>query len=87
MANKIQGTLYTGVTSQLVQRVYQHRNHLIDGFSKKYDCVLLVYYETHESMYAAISREKQLKAGPRRNKITLIESLNPIWEDLYPKIL
>ena len=83
MANKRNGTLYTGVTSNLLQRVHQHREGLIPGFSSRYGCTLLVWYEPHDEMSAAIAREKQIKAGPRRRKLALIEAMNPAWRDLY----
>jgi putative endonuclease len=83
MANKPNGTIYVGVTSHLVRRVYEHKHHLILGFTQKYDCHRLVYYEYFEAMYDAISREKQIKAGKRKKKIALIEAFNPPWHDLY----
>lgn len=83
MANKRNGTLYTGVTSNLPQRVYQHRQSLVPGFTAKYECKLLVWYEQYDDMAAAIEREKQIKAGPRRKKLALIEVMNPEWRDLY----
>ena len=83
MANRRNGTLYTGVTSNLVQRVYQHRQGLAPGFASRYGCKTLVYYEMHQDMLAAIAREKQIKAGSRQKKLPLIESLNPDWRDLY----
>ena len=86
-ANKRNGTLYTGVTSDLVKRVHKHKNAAVERFAKKYDCKLLVYYESHESMDSAITREKQIKAGSREKKLELIEEMNPDWEDLYSQIL
>ena len=83
MANQYQGTLYTGVTSNLPQRVYQHKHALTGGFTKDYDCKTLVYYEAADDMYGAITREKQIKKGSRKRKIALIEGMNPNWEDLY----
>jgi putative endonuclease len=83
MASKRNGTLYTGVTSALAQRVYQHKTGTIEGFSAKYECKLLVYYEVFDRMEDAITREKQIKAGSRAKKIALIESVNPSWADLY----
>ncbi len=83
MANKRNGTLYTGVTSDLSQRAYQHRMGLVSGFTTRYACKLLVWYERYERMDEAISREKQIKAGSRLKKLTLIEALNPDWRDLY----
>jgi putative endonuclease len=87
MASKRNGTLYTGVTSDLIKRVYQHKSGSTLGFSRRYDCKLLVYYEMHEDMQSAIVREKQIKAGSRKKKIALIESTNPQWLDLYTEIL
>ena len=87
VASKRNGTLYTGVTSNLVQRVYQHREGVADGFSKKYGCKMLVWYEAHEEMIEAIGREKQIKAGSRATKLALIESMNPAWRDLYGDIV
>lgn len=83
MANKRNGTLYVGVTSNLAQRVYQHREGLSGGFTKKHGCKMLVYYEVGTSMEGAISREKQLKGGSRKQKLKLIEFMNPQWKDLY----
>jgi putative endonuclease len=83
MANKRNGTLYTGVTSDLLQRVHQHRQRLMPGFRSRYGCTLLVWYERHDEMPAAIAREKQIKAGSRRKKLALIEGMNPQWRDLY----
>jgi putative endonuclease len=87
MASERNGTLYTGVTSNLVQRVYQHRNGIIEGFSKKYLCKLLVWYEVHENMESAILREKQIKAYSRKKKLELIETKNFSWQDLYNSII
>ena len=86
MANKRNGTIYTGVTSNLVQRVYQHRNGLVEGFSKRHGCKLLVWFEMAEMMGTAIGREKQIKAGSRLKKLALIEGMNPDWKDLYDGI-
>jgi putative endonuclease len=83
VANKRSGTLYTGVTSDLLQGVHQHRHRLMPGFSSRYGCTLLVWYERHDEMPAAIGREKQIKAGSRRKKLALIEVMNPHWRDLY----
>ena len=82
MANKQYGTIYTGVTSNLLQRDWQHKNKTADGFTKKYGCTLLVYYEACDTMEQAILREKQIKGGSRKKKIALIESMNPNWDDL-----
>lgn len=87
MANKRNGTIYTGVTSDLIKRVYEHKYAQIDGFTKKYACKNLVYYELAEDMISAISREKQLKGGSRKRKLALIEKMNPFWEDLYDKLI
>ena len=75
--------LYTGVTSDLLKRVWEHKHHVIDGFTKKYNVTKLVYYEEGEDMYSAISREKQIKGKLRKKKIALIEAKNPEWHDLY----
>ena len=87
LASPPNGTLYVGVTSDLIKRVWQHRNGVIEGFSNKYKLHTLVWFEQHETMEAAISREKQLKAGSRKRKVALIESKNPSWSDLYAGIL
>jgi len=79
-------TLYTGVTGCLPRRIWQHRNKVIKGFTASYNLNRLIYYELFEDMYEAISREKQIKAGSRKNKISLIEKINPDWRDLYPEI-
>jgi predicted GIY-YIG superfamily endonuclease len=83
MTNKRNGTLYTGVTSNLPGRAFQHREGLVKGFTKKYDCKMLVWFEVHEGMYEAIAREKQIKGGGRAKKLAMIEVLNPHWRDLY----
>ena len=83
MANQPNGTLYLGVTSDLPQRAHQHREGLIDGFSKKYGCKLLVWYEQHEQMHTALAREKEIKKWRRTWKLRLIETSNPQWRDLY----
>ena len=87
MTNKRNGTLYTGVSSDLIKRVYQHKEGVADGFTKKYQCKQLVYYEQFEEMIAAIAREKQIKAGSRKKKLRMIESVNPTWRDLYETLL
>ena len=87
MANKRNGTLYTGVTSDLVKRVYEHREGITDGFTKKYGCKMLVYYEVYSDMMSAITREKQIQSGSRIKKIKLIEGMNPEWKDLYQTII
>jgi putative endonuclease len=83
MANDRNGTLYTGVTSNLPQRIHQHREGLGEGFTRRYRCKLLVFYETYERMDEAIAREKQIKGGSRAKKLALIEAMNPQWRDLY----
>jgi putative endonuclease len=83
LANKRNGTLYIGVTSNLVKRVYEHKNNIIEGFSKKYNIHKLVYYEITDDIESAIRREKQLKKWNRKWKINLIENSNPEWIDLY----
>ena len=87
MANRRNGTLYTGVTSDLVQRVWQHRNGLGEGFTKQYGCKHLVWFELAGTMDAAITREKQIKGGSRAKKLRLIESVNPNWDDLFEQIV
>ena len=82
ITNQPRGTLYVGVTSNLPARVWQHQNHVVDGFSSRYRLGRLVWFELHADMLAAISREKQLKAGSRKKKIQLVETLNPDWRDL-----
>jgi putative endonuclease len=83
MASKPHGTLYTGVTSDLPRRAFEHREGLVKGFTKKYGCKMLVWYELNETMIDAITREKQIKAGSRAKKLALIEALNPEWKDLF----
>ena len=85
--NKRNGTLYTGVTSDLIKRIDEHKNKVVSGFSKKYGTDKLGYYEIFEDITFAIEREKQIKAGSRKKKLDLIESINPNWEDLYYKII
>ena len=87
LASERNGTTYTGVTSNLVQRVWQHKSDLTDGFTKKYSVHLLVWYELHESMESAIRREKAIKEWQRAWKLSLIETANPQWRDLYEEIL
>ncbi len=86
LASMIGGTLYVGVTNNLVRRVYEHRNDLVAGFSKDYKVHKLVYFEPHTDIEAAIRREKRLKRWNRAWKVRLIEEQNPNWDDLYPKI-
>jgi len=87
VTNKKHGTLYTSVTSDIVKRIYEHKNGTTQGFTAKYDCKLLVFYEMHETMDSAITREKQIKAESRKKKIRLIEAMNPEWKDLYKTIV
>jgi len=86
LASRANGTLYTGVTSNLVKRIYEHRNNLSDGFTKRYGVHRLVYYEIHADMVAAISREKQIKKWNRQWKVDLVEAGNPEWRDLWAEI-
>jgi len=86
MASKRNGTIYVGVTSDLVQRAWQHREGAANGFSNQYGCKLLVWYELHATMEYAILREKQLKGGSRKRKLALIEAMNPQWRDLFADI-
>ena len=85
--NKKNGTLYVGVTSDLIKRIYEHKNKIIDGFTKKYAIDKLGYYEIYEDIESAILREKQIKSGSRKKKIELIETMNPDWNDLYYQII
>jgi putative endonuclease len=87
MTNRRRGTLYTGVTANLPRRAFEHREGLLKGFSAKYGCKILVWYELHDSMIEAITREKQIKAGSRAKKVALIEALNPDWKDLYVSLI
>ena len=87
LASKQNGTLYIGVTSDLVERVWQHRNDMTKGFSKKYAVHKLVYYELHADMLSAITRETQLKKWNRAWKFELIEQKNPEWNDLWDEIV
>jgi len=87
LSSKKNGTLYIGVTSDLVKRIWQHKNNEEEGFTKRYGVHELVWYEPHESMESAIEREKALKKWNRGWKLKLIESTNPDWKDLYEEIL
>jgi putative endonuclease len=87
LASQPNGTLYTGVTSNLLQRVYQHRTNAVDGFTKQYKVHDLVWYEIHEIMGSAILREKQVKNWSRKAEISLIEKHNPAWRDLWPDLI
>ena len=83
MASRRNGTLYVGVTSDLMKRVWEHKNEAVDGFTKLHGVHKLAWYEMHESMESAIAREKAIKAWKRKWKLQLIEKANPEWEDLY----
>ncbi len=76
-------TLYTGVTNNLERRVYEHKNKLIDGFTKRYNVTKLLYFEAFSDIRDAIAREKQIKAGSRKKKLDLVKQMNPEWKDLY----
>ncbi len=86
LSSKRNGTLYTGVTSNLIKRVHEHKKNLVKGFTNKYNVHNLVWYETHESAQSAITREKQIKKWKRAWKLELIEKNNPQWNDLYESI-
>ncbi|MBI3800385.1 MAG: GIY-YIG nuclease family protein [Deltaproteobacteria bacterium] len=87
LASQRNGTLYIGVTSDLVKRLWEHRNDMVEGFTQKYGVHRLVHYEMHGDMVSAISREKQLKKWHRAWKIRLIEETNPTWRDLWEEVL
>jgi putative endonuclease len=87
LASQRNGTLYIGVTNNLVKRIYEHKQKLVDGFTKEYNIDMLVYYESTGDVNSAIQREKQLKKWNRDWKLRLIEKLNPEWEDLYLKLI
>lgn len=87
LVSGVNGTLYVGVTSNLIGRVYQHRSKLIAGFTKRYDITILVWCEIHEQMESAILREKQIKNWSRTAKKRLIEQRNPTWQDLWPNLV
>jgi len=87
LASQRNGTLYVGVTSNLVKRLWEHQNDAVEGFTEKYGVHRLVYFELHDTMLAAIQREKQIKKWNRAWKINLIEKANPEWKDLWPDIL
>jgi putative endonuclease len=87
LASKRNGTLYTGVTSNLLKRVWEHKNNVVEGFTRKYGVHALVWYEVHDTMDMAIQREKTIKNWKRVWKIEVIEEMNPQWQDLYPELL
>ena len=83
MTNITNSVLYTGVTNDLIRRVYEHKNKMVEGFTKKYNVDKLVFYEVYEDVNSDIAREKQIKGGSRKKKIQLIENINKSWNDLY----
>lgn len=87
LTNKHNTVLYTGVTNNLIRRIYEHKNKLIKGFTSKYNITKLVYYELFDDIVEAIKREKQIKGGSRTKKINLIKSINPEFRDLYEEII
>jgi putative endonuclease len=87
LASRRNGTLYVGVTSDLVKRIWQHKNNVVDGFTKRYGVHMLVWYELHPTMESAIRREKAINEWKRAWKLELIDNMNPDWDDLYPKLL
>jgi putative endonuclease len=87
LSSKRNGTLYVGVTSDLVKRIWEHKNNLVEGFTKRYGVHQLVWYEIHENMESAIQREKRLKEWKRAWKLQLIEGKNPDWHDLYQTLI
>ena len=87
MTNKNNSVLYTGVTNNLARRVFEHKEKRLEGFTKRYNCSKLVWYEQHQDSLDAISREKQIKGGSRKKKKELINQMNPQWKDLYEEIL
>ncbi len=87
MTNNVKWTLYVWVTSNLLQRIFEHKSHASDGFTTEYDLTKLVYYEVHDTMIEAIKREKQIKKWKREWKIRIIEEKNPKWTDLYDEII
>ncbi len=86
LCNRPEGVLYIGVTSNLQKRVWEHKNKVVKGFTAKYNVTQLVYFELFQSIDLAIEREKQLKAGPRKTKVSLIENANPLWRDLSDEV-
>ncbi|KPK34352.1 MAG: hypothetical protein AMK70_07590 [Nitrospira bacterium SG8_35_1] len=87
LCSKRNGTLYTGVTSDIIKRIYEHKNNIVEGFTNKYGVHCLVWYEMHQNPDSAIQREKQIKKWDRKWKLRLIEENNPGWKDLYDDIL
>ncbi len=86
MSNRYNKVLYVGITSYLIKRVWEHKNKVVDGFTKRYNLYKLVYYEIYDDIETAINREKQIKSWSRRKKAELITALNPSWDDLYEKL-
>jgi putative endonuclease len=87
LASKRNGTLYVGFTSDLLQRVYAHKNDIVEGFTNKYEVHKLVYYEQCDDFESALAREKQIKEWQRKWKLELIEKVNPLWQDLYEELI
>jgi putative endonuclease len=87
MASGRNGTLYTGVTSNLAKRAFEHREGVVGGFTTRYGCKLLVWYEVHSTMADAITREKQIKGGSRKKKLALMEAMNPSWRALFDDLI
>jgi len=87
LASRRNGTLYIGVTSDLIKRVWEHKNDIVEGFTKRYGVHILVWYEVHSNMESAISREKTLKGWKRSYKLELIERMNPDWRDMYGELI
>jgi putative endonuclease len=87
LTNQTGSVLYIGVTSDIIKRIYEHKEKLVEGFSKKYSLDKLVYYECFDDIKDAIAREKQLKGGNRKKKLDLVNGMNPKWDDMYSKIL
>jgi predicted GIY-YIG superfamily endonuclease len=87
MVSQRNGTLYVGVTSNLPQRAWLHRTGAVAGFTKRYGCKMLIWYEVHSTMLDAIAREKLIKGGSRKKKLDLIEAMNPTWRDLYEDLI
>jgi len=86
LTSRKNGTLYVGLTNSLLRRIYEHKNNLIEGFTKKYKIHILVYYEEYDDIKNAITREKQIKKWNRKWKLNLIEKNNPFWKDLYSEL-
>ena len=87
MASQRNGTIYTGSTSNLIQRVWQHRNKVVEGFTEENECVLVVWYEVHDDLQEARLRERRIKKWNRPWKLRLIEEMNPRWDDLFDAII